>query len=127
MVVVGDPRLATALSGRGGAVILAGAATGAFKRARTVLRMVANPMAIPLRPASVAAMVGVGRPEDWNGWLGEWARACVDGGVVATICRGQPQELSRQVLLAGLSAITQRRVGWTVITAGVVKRFAIAD
>lgn len=124
VVVVGDPRLATALGHRGATVVLAGPRTGGFRRARTVRRVAASPEAMPLAPAKARALVGVGSGDELERYLPGWMRACISGGVVATLSRGSAQELSRRLLLAGLSDLVQRRVGRTVVTAGVVKRFS---
>jgi SAM-dependent methyltransferase len=120
IAVLGDTRLARHLAAAGRDVLcVAGAATRALRRAR--LRAVTgSPSALPLVSAGFAALVAGGLVEvdTWEPLLAEWCRAVAPGGLVVVVDRGTPTELSRRALCGGLTAIEQRAVGRTVITAG---------
>jgi hypothetical protein len=91
VAVVGSPRLAKALAERGRKVVA--------------------------EDAGAQAIVGVEASADQ---IAAWTDRVGAGGRIAIVERGDPTEMSRLALCAGLVAIEQRRAGRVVVTSGRV-------
>lgn len=109
IAVVATPRLARALTSRGRAVTVVGAAEDATGWIDST------------RYAAVIG-VGAGDRDDWVEVLAAWSRATVDGGGLVLVDRAAAVELSRRALCAGLTALEQRVAGRWTVTSGRVLR-----
>lgn len=116
VVVVGNPKLATALGDKR-EVIPVGMSARAAKQFAAPL-----PDTRSLDPGSVAAVIGVDVVVDdsWQATLAEWSRIVRDGGAIVMVDRGQAAEASKRALCAGLTEIEQRHAGRTIVTSGLV-------
>jgi NADPH:quinone reductase-like Zn-dependent oxidoreductase len=116
VVVIGHPKLATAL-GAHREVIAVGMSARAAKKLASMLADTSS-----LEAGSLAAVIGidVATDEGWDATLREWARVVRDGGAIVMIDRGHAPEASRRALCAGFSEIEQRHAGRTVVTSGLV-------
>lgn len=117
LAVVGDARLAAALS-TGRREVLAVGVSG--RAARKLSSQVADLSSVEDR--SLAAVIGtdVATDPDWEHRLRGWARVVRDGGAIVFVDRGHAVEASRRALCAGLCEIAQRHAGRSVVTSGVV-------
>ena len=118
LVVIGHPKLATALRGSR-EVIAVGMSERAAKKLGATLADTST-----LENGSVAALVAVDvstlDPAAWPTPLAEYARVVRDGGALVFVDRGHAPEASRRALCAGLTEIEQRHAGRTIVTSGLV-------
>lgn len=123
IAVIQKLRLARALAERGHEVIQVMDGQGGRVRAGEH-RVQAQPEALPMGEGELSAVVGLGmgQRDDWETLLKEWRRVVADGGIVVSVDRAPPTELTRRLLCAGLSEIEQRRAGGQTITSGRVIR-----
>ena len=123
--VVGDLRLARALTDRGHAIVTIAPDARGLKRLlkRGKSRGVQGaPDALPIRARSLAALVGVGAAarERGDATVLAWSHSVVDGGAVILVDKAAPADAARVALCAGLTDIEQRAAGRGVVTSGVV-------
>jgi hypothetical protein len=117
LAVVGNAKLATALTEANRDVVPIGMSTRAAKKLTNALANLSS-----IEDRSLAAVIGVDIATD-DGWeitLREWTRVVRDGGTIVFVDRGRAPEASRRALCSGLSEIEQRHVGRVVVTSGVV-------
>lgn len=125
VAVIDEPRLARALRDRGAEVVTVGARLRALKKSSGV-RICAAAETLPIRDASVAAVVAIG-VADSDGWepaIARYIDAVADDGLIVLVDRAAPSELSRRALCGGLAQIEQRQAGRTIITSGRVKKLS---
>jgi hypothetical protein len=117
LAVVGNAKLATALSEAKREVVPVGMSVRAAKK-------LTNPLAdlSSIADRSLAAVIGIDVATDagWEATLREWTRVVRDGGTLVFVDRGHAPEASRRALCAGLSEIEQRHAGRVVVTSGLV-------
>jgi hypothetical protein len=120
VAVLNRPRIAKALAERGRPVIAIGR-RGKELRKLSVPSLVAGD-AMPLATDSCGALVAgeLAKTDDWQELAAEWSRVVRDRGIIVCVERGDPAELSRRILCAGLTAIEQRRAGRMLVTSGMV-------
>ena len=120
LAVVGNARLATALSASREVLPVALSARAARKLPRAIADLAA------VEPASLAAVIAMGLATDehWEATIRGWARVVRDGGAIVFVDRGHPHEASRRALCGGLTEIEQRRAGRAVITSGLISHLA---
>lgn len=116
IAVVGHAKLAAALAASHDVLPVGMSPRAAKKLPRNTADLAATP------PASLAAVIGadVATAPDWEATLHGWIRVVRDGGVIAFVDRGHPEEASRRALCAGLGELEQRHAGRAVITSGLV-------
>jgi hypothetical protein len=117
VVVVGDLKLARALSNREIDVVVVGGDESTA--ARHELRRI-EPGELAGEAASAAVIAGVAQTDDGAGRVREIAAAVSPGGVVVLIDKGSRTRSSTCALLGGLSRLRQDVVARTVVTSGVV-------
>ena len=116
LAVIGNARLATALSNGREVIPVALSARAARKLPKAIADLAT------VEPASLAAVIAMGlaTDDDWERALRGWTRVVRDGGAIVFVDRGHPHEASRRALCGGLTEIQQRRAGRSVITSGLV-------
>lgn len=117
LAVIANAKLATALAGAKREVLPIGMSTRATKKLTNALADLSS-----IEDRSLGAVIGVDIAVD-DGWeitLAEWTRVVRDGGALVFVDRGHAAQASRRALCSGLSEISQRHVGRTVVTSGLV-------
>lgn len=117
LAVIGNAKLATALTEAKREVLPIGLSARAAKKLTNALADLSS-----IEDRSLAAVIGVDIATD-DGWeitLKDWTRVVRDGGVLVFVDRGHAPEASRRALCAGLSEIEQRHAGRVVVTSGLV-------
>ena len=117
LAVVGNAKLATALTESKREVVPVGMSARAAKRLTNSLADFSS-----IKDGSLAGIVGVdvATNDGWEATLREWTRVVHDGGVIVLVDRGHAPEASRRALCSGLTEIEQRHVGRAVVTSGLV-------
>jgi hypothetical protein len=117
LAVIGNAKLATALTQAKREVLPVGMSERAAKKLTNALADLSS-----IEDRSVSAVIGVDISTDdrWETTLREWSRVVCDGGVIVFIDRGRAPESTRRALCAGLSEIEQRHAGRTIVTSGLV-------
>jgi len=126
IAVIDWPRLGRQLSERQRDVLQVSPRLRSLRK-QSGARVYADPAALPLGDASVAAVVcmGLGDDDRWQAVVGEYARVTREGGAIVMVDRAAATEMTRRALCAGLVEIEQRQAGRTVVTSGRV--FAVTS
>lgn len=119
LAVVGNAKLASALSAHHDVIPVGLSARAAKKLPRTL------PDLSTVAPASLCAIIGVdiSTSATWLATLAAWSLTVRDGGALILVDRGHPHDASRRALCAGLTEIEQRHAGRAVVTSGLVSHF----
>jgi hypothetical protein len=117
LAVIGNAKLATALTEAKHEVLPIGISARASKKLTNALADLSS-----IEDKSLAAVIGVDVATD-DGWeitLREWTRVVRDGGAIVFVDRGHAPEASRRALCGGLSEVEQRHAGRVIVTSGLV-------
>lgn len=117
LAVIANAKLATALAEAKREVLPIGMSARATKKLTNALADLSS-----IESRSLGAVIGIDIAVD-DGWeitLAEWTRVVRDGGTLVFVDRGHAAQASRRALCSGLSEISQRHVGRTVVTSGLV-------
>jgi hypothetical protein len=117
LAVIGNAKLAAALTGGDREVLPIGLSPRAAKKLTNALADLSG-----LEDGGLDAVIGVDVAVD-DGWeltLRDWKRVVRDGGAIVMVDRGRAPEASRRALCAGLTELEQRHVGRVVVTSGLV-------
>ncbi|MDB4958300.1 MAG: hypothetical protein JWO36_5869 [Myxococcales bacterium] len=117
LAVIGNAKLASALSAAQRDVLPVGLSARAAKKLTNALADLSS-----IETGSLAGVIGVEVASD-DGWeitLKDWSRVVRDGGTIVMVDRGRAPEASRRALCAGLCEIEQRHAGRVIVTSGIV-------